>query len=199
MYREICLVLVVALLLGGCVRKQTPPQAKTAKTQQTPAGPVKTAAPKTTKAPQTSKSVETPKPSTSSTATAPVEAGHPIVAVARQFLHAVGAGDAGRAIALCTSDKVAAQGLAQMNLAFQMDQADVTQAWLGAKRAAVITNFIPTKQGSVAGAWWSLSLVAAEEGRWRISEMSFLPDESTVEKYLAAFRAAEPNAKSIEP
>jgi hypothetical protein len=130
-------------------------------------------------------------------ALSPTEVKDP-VAVARQFLDAVAAGEYDRAVALCVPDKFAAQGFAQMNLAFQMDKAAIAQVWAGSKQAAVVTDLIPTKQGAVAGALWGLKLVSAEEGRWRIREMDFLPDPQAVDKYLAMFREAEPDAKSIQ-
>ncbi len=188
MYREICLGLVVALLLGGCVRKSAPPKAPPAKVQKAPAKPVPTSAPR---APA---QAVAPKPAV--VALSPTEARDPVT-VARRLLDALAGGQYDQAAALCTPDKLTARGLAQMCLAFQVDQAAVAQGWAGSKQAVVVTNLVPVKQGAIAGAMWTLQLVPAEEGRWYICAIECLPDEPAVDKYLATFRVAEPDAKSL--
>jgi len=188
MHREICLVLVTALLLCGCVRRSVPPKAPPAKEQKAPAKPAQSSVPKV---PERAVAPKPPVPALS-----PTEARDP-VAVARRFLDAVAAGEYDRAVALCVPDKFTAQGFAQMNLAFQMDKAAIAQVWAGSQQAAVVTDLVPTKQGAVAAALWGLKLVRAEEGCWRIRDVDVLPDLQAVEQYLALFCEAEPDAKSI--
>jgi hypothetical protein len=190
MCREICLGLAVALLLGGCVRKSPPPKTPPAKVQKAPAKSVPARAPK---APEPAVA---PKPAVA--ALSATEARDP-VAVARWFLTALTGGKYNQAAALCTPDKLTARGLAQMSLAFQMDQATVAQVWAGSRQAVAVTNLVPLKQGPLTGALWALQLVTADEGHWRIRAIDYFPDAPTADKYLATFREAEPDAKPLQP
>jgi len=175
MHRSLYVVLIVALLLCGCTRKEAPPETETAEVQP-PSRP----------------------PAESNVPAPPAESEHPIVAVVREFLKAVAAGNYSRALSLSVPGELTQQGLAGMREAFQWDQATFTQAWLGAEQSAVITNFIPARQGTATAAW-AFNLVATEDGRWLVRLSDMLPNQQMVEDYLAAFHEVAPNAKSIEP
>jgi hypothetical protein len=189
MCRETYLVLILILLGGGCGRKSAPPQAQTARASKAP----------TARAPS-----RAPQVSQKAAAVAlqpavvinPAEAKDPVGA-ARLFLQAIATAQYDGAVALCVPGKFTAQGFRGMALTFQMDKASLGQAWAGGKVAAVVTGFVPTKQGTVAGAVWGLKLVPAEGGHWSIRDVDFLPNQQAVDKYLAAFREGEPDARSI--
>lgn len=187
MYRRMCLVLVLILFGGGCGRKNTPPQVQTAKTNKAP----KVAAP--TRAPQVSEKAVTPEPAVT---IGPTEAKDP-VAAARLFLQAITTAQYDRAVALCVPGKFTAQAFKQMALTFQMDKAFLGQACAGSKVAAIVTDFVPTKRGAVAGAILGLKLVPAEGEHWSVRDMDFLPNQEAADKYLATFREGEPDAKPV--
>jgi hypothetical protein len=88
-------------------------------------------------------------------------------------------------------------GFKRMTLIFQMDKAFLGQACVGSKVAAVVTDFVPTRQGAVAGTIWGLKLVPAAGGHWSVRDMDFLPNQESADKYLATFREGEPDAKSV--
>lgn len=187
MYRQMCLVLVLVLFGSGCGRKSTPPQAQTSKANQTPAAAVPT------RAPEASGQAVAPQPAV---AVSPTEAKDP-VAASRLFLRAITTAQYDQAVALCVPGKFTAQGFKQMALTFQMDKAFLGQACVGSKVAAVVTDFVPTKRGAVAGAIWGLKLVPAEGGHWSVRDMDFLPDQAAADQYLALFRDGEPDAKPV--
>jgi len=175
MPRGFCLMAVVALVLCGCVKKDTPREAAT---------------------------VETPPPSAppaeSNTPAPPPKIEHAVIVAVRTFIQAMAAGDYDRALSLSVSEELTQQGLASMGGALQWDQATFAQAWVGAEQSAVITNPVAAKQGSVA-LTWAFNLVAAEDGHWLVRLMDVLPRPQDVNDYLAAFREVAPDAKSIEP
>lgn len=190
MCRRMCLVLVLILCGGGCGRKSTPPQApmpKTGKTSQAPAARTPTRA---AQVPQKDVAPQPP------VVISPTEAKDP-VAAARLFLHAITTAQYDRAVALTVPGKFTAQGFMRMALTFQMEKAFLNQAWAGSKVAAVVTDLVPTKQGAVAGAVWGLKLVPTEGGHWSVRDMDVLPNGEAADKYLAAFREGEPDAKSV--
>jgi hypothetical protein len=187
MCRRMCLVLAVVILGVGCGRKSTPPPAQEVKTQKAPAARVPASAPRTPEQPAA------PRPAV---VIDPMEARDP-VAAARLFLQAITTAQYDRAVALCVPGKFTAQGFMQMALAFQMDRAFLGQAWAAGKLAAVVTDFVPTKQGAVTGAMWGLKLVPTEGGHWRVRDMDFLPNQEAVDKYLTMFREGEPDAKAV--
>jgi hypothetical protein len=175
MYRGLCLVLIVALCLCGCTKKDSERETETAETALPPVRPAES---------------NTPAP--------PAKTEHLIVATVRQFVNAIATGNYDRALALSVPGEFTQQGLAGMHEAFQWDQVTFTQAWLGAEQSAVITDFIPTAQGSATAAW-AFNLVAAEDGRWLVRLGDMLPNQQMMDDYLAAFHEVAPNAKSIEP
>ncbi len=194
MYRQMCLVLVLTLCGSGCGRKSAPPQTQTAQTNKQTAQARKTpamAAP--TRAPQVSEQVVAPRPAV---VISPTEAKDPVEA-SRLLLQAITTAQYDRAVALCVPGKFTAPGFKQMALAFQMDKAFLGQACVGSKVAAVVTDFVPTKQGAVAGAVWGLKLVPTEGGHWSVRDMDFLPHQEAADQYLATFREGEPDAKSV--
>ena len=174
MRRSLCLVGMVALLLCGCARKDIPHETDTAEAQPLPDQPAES---------------NEPAP--------PAQSEHPVVAVAREFFHALAAGNYHRALALSVPGEFTEQGLAGIRAAFQLDQVTFTQAWLGAEQSAVITNFIPARHGTATAAW-AINLVATEDGRWLVRLNDILPTQQYVEDYLAAFHEVAPNAASLE-
>jgi hypothetical protein len=187
MCRKMCLAVVLILLGGGCGRKSTPPQTQTLKTNKTPAATAPT------RAPQVSPKAVAPAPAV---AISPADAKDP-VAASRLFLKAITTAQYDQAVALCVPGKFTAQGFKQMALTFQMDKAFLGQVWAGSKVAAAVTDFVPTKQGTVAGAIWALKLVPGEGGHWSVRDVDFLPNQESADKYLATFREGEPDAKSV--
>ena len=175
MYRGFCFALIVALALCGCSKKEEPPQTQTVEVQPSPA--------------QTSQSNEP---------NASAEAKHPVVATAQEFVNTLAAGKYNRVLALSIPGEITQQGLVGMHNAFQWDQATFTQIWVGAEQAAVITNFIPAKQGTVSAAW-ALNLVVVQDGRWLVRLVDMLSTPKVVEDYVAAFQEVAPNAQAIEP
>ncbi len=188
MCRSACLILIAAMLVCGCSRKDagSEPQG-----QETPP-----AARMETEAGQTAEVAGDAQ--TREVTTEADETGHPVVAMARRFLHEVAAGRYDRALALCVADsKFTTQGLTGMNVAFQLDQAGIGQAWLGTRQSIVVTTPVPTKQGSVAG-FWGFILVATEGDGWAMREGDFLPNEQAAESYFDRFLEMEPEAEPIE-
>ena len=173
MPRGFYLVLIAALALCGCPKKDAPPEAQTA--QASPAGPAESNEP-----------------------TPPDETKHPVVTAAQEFLYALSAGKYNRALALSIPGEITQQGLDGMHKAFQWDQATFTQAWVGAEQAAVITSFIPARESSVSAAW-ALNLVVMADGRWLVRLTDMLATPQVVDDYVAAFHEVAPNAKSVEP
>lgn len=173
MHRGLCLAWIVALTLCGCPKKDAPPEARTA--QAPPAGLAESNEP-----------------------TPPAESKHPVVTTAREFVNTLAAGKYNRTLALSIPGEITLQGLLGMHEAFQWDQATFTQIWVGAEQAAVITSFIPAKQGTVFAAW-ALNLVVIQDGRWLVRLVDMLSTPQVVEDYVAAFQEVAPGAQSIEP
>jgi len=173
MCRGLSLILVVALFLCGCAKKDTGREPETAQAppgeSNTPVTPAET-----------------------------VKAEHPMVATTRQFFAALARGNYSRALALSVPGEFSEQQLMGMSAAFQWDQATFAQAWLGTEQSAVITAPVPNKQGS-ASVTWAINLVACEDGRWLVRLADWLPNQEKLEGYLAAFHEVAPDAKSIEP
>jgi len=175
MVRGLGLILMVAFVGCGCAKKDTPPPTQAVKTPPAPAAPAES---------------NTPAP--------PLKTEHPIVATTRQFVNAIVAGNYQRALSLTVPGEFTQQSLAGMREAFQWDQATFAQAWLGTEQSAVVTNFVPAKQGPITVAW-GFNLVAAEDGRWLVRLADVLSTQQMVTDYLAAFREVAPEAKSVEP
>ncbi len=173
MGRGLSLLLVIALSLCSCARKDA---GRATETAQAPSG-------------------ESNAPATPAE---PVKAEHPIVATTRQFFAALAKGNYNRALALSVPDEFTEQQLKGMNAAFQWDQATFAQAWLGTEQSAVITAPVPNKQGSGSVAW-AINLVAAQDGRWLVRLADWLANQEMLEGYLAAFHEVAPDAKAIEP
>jgi hypothetical protein len=176
MGRGLSLVLVVALFLCGCARKDSGRTTETA--QPPPDAPVT--------------------PAESNVPAEPAKPEHPIVATTRQFFNALAEGNYHRALALSAPDEFTEQQLMGMSAAFQWDQATFAQAWLGAEQSAIITAPVPNRQGS-GSVTWAINLVAAEDGRWLVRLADWLANQEMLEGYLAAFHEVAPDAKSIEP
>lgn len=181
MGRCVCLIVLIVLAACGCTQRDAEPEAPTAEAE----APVSEAV----------QQVEEPQ---APPAPPPVvEARHPIVVVVREFLAVVASGDFKRAIDLGVPKTFTTQGLIGFNQTFLLDQADVAQAWLGTEQSVVVTNMIPTRQGSQAA--WGFALIATETDQWRIRDAAFLPDQNAIDGYLAAFRGVEPDAEAIDP
>jgi hypothetical protein len=183
MCRGVCSILVVALSLCGCAKKDAIRETQTPQTPTTP--------------PNES---NTPALAAESNAPAePVKTEHPIVATTHQFFNALAAGNYSRALALCVPGEITEQQLKGMHDAtFQWDRATFAQAWLGTEQSAVITNPVPIEQGSAA-VTWAINLVASQDGRWLVRLTDPLSNQEMLEGYLAAFHEVAPGAKSIEP
>ncbi len=179
MGRGLSLVLVIALSLCGCAKRDAG-----RKTQTAQAPPGESNAPTA--------------PVEGDTAAEPAKTEHPIVATTRQFFTALANGNYSRALALSVAGEFTEQQLKGMNAAFQWDQATFAQAWLGTEQSAVITDPIPNKQGSGSVAW-AINLVPAQDGRWLVRLADWLANQEMLDGYLAAFREVAPDAKSIEP
>jgi hypothetical protein len=176
MHRGLCVVLSAAAFLCGCGRKDAPAEPNTA-TVQTP---------RTSEPPVESNAPDSPATSE-----------HPIVTVTREFLQAVTTGNYSRALARSVPGEVTQQGLMGLREAFQWDQAVFTQVWAGAEQAAVITSFIPARQGTATVAW-AFNLVATEDGHWLVRLYDPLPNQQIVEDYLAALHEVAPDAKAVD-
>jgi hypothetical protein len=174
MVRGLCLILIAVLFICGCPRKDTPRAAQTPEAQPPAVEPAEGNEP------------------------APPKAEHPLLAATRAFLNALEAGNYRRALSLSVPGELTEQGLTGMHEAFQWNKATFTQAWLGAEQSAVITNFVPARQGSLTAAW-AINLVAAENGRWLVRLIDVMPTQQMIDAYLAAFHEVAPDAKSIEP
>jgi len=179
MCRGLSLVLVVALSLGGCAKKNAGRETETAQ-----------APPSESDAPVT--------PAESNAPAESVKAEHPILATTRQFFAALAKGNYRRALALSVPGEFTEQQLKGMNATFQWDQATFAQAWLGTEQSAVITAPVPNKQDS-ASVIWAINLVASQDGRWLVRLADWLPNQEMLAGYLAAFHEVAPDAKSIEP
>lgn len=175
MHRGFGFTLIVALALCGCSKKEEPPQTQTVEIQPALA-----------------------QPSPSDEPNVPVESKHPVVTTAQEFVNTVATGKYNRALALSIPGEITQQSLLGMHNAFQWDQATFTQIWVGAEQAAVITNFIPARQGTISAAW-ALNLVVIQDGRWLIRLVDMLPTPQVVEDYVAAFQEVAPNAQAVEP
>jgi hypothetical protein len=181
--RYACLILLITITVCGCGRRDAEPETQTAEAVEAEeALPVR---------------VQVEEPQAPPTPPPVVEVKHPIVAVVREFLQVVAKGDFRQAVALGTPGTFTTQGLIGFNQTFQLDQADIAQAWLGTENSAVITSMIPTRQGSQAT--WGFALILTENGRWQIRDAAFLPDQGTIDGYLTAFRGIEPNAEAVKP
>jgi hypothetical protein len=170
MSRGLCWILVGALSLCGCPKKNTPPETAAV---QPPAPPAESNAP-----------------------TPPANAEHPILVTTRKFVNAVAAGNYQQALSVCLPGEITEQGLKGLHAAFQWDQATFAQAWLGVQQSAVITSFVPAK-GSPVSAAWAINLIVTEDGRWLIRLVDMLSSTQMVENYVAALREVAPDAKSI--
>jgi hypothetical protein len=175
MVRGLCWILIAALCLCGCAKKDQPRETTTAEAQPPPAPPAESNVP-----------------------TPPAESEHPILATTRAFLNALAAGNYGKARSLTVPGESIQELLAGMHEAFQWDPVTFTHAWAGAEQAAVITNPVPATQGSVTAAW-AFNLVRTEDGHWLVRLADMVQTPQIIEDYLAAFREVAPDAKSIEP
>ena len=175
MGRGLCPILIAVLFICGCPRKDAPRAAQTPDAQPPAVQPAESNAP-----------------------TPIAKAEHPLLAATRAFLNALEAGNYRRALSLSVPGELTEQGLAGMHEAFQWSQATFTQAWLGTEQSAVITSFVPARQGSLAAAW-AINLVATEDGRWLVRLTDVMPTQEMIDAYLAAFHEVAPDAKSIEP
>ena len=173
MDRGLCPILIAVLFVCGCAKKDTPRAAQAPDAQPTAVEPAESNAPA-------------------------AKDEHPLLATTRAFLNALDVGNYRRALSLSVPDELTEQGLMGLHNAFQWSQATFTQAWLGAEQSAVITNFIPAREGSVTAAW-AINLVATEDGRWLVRLTDIMPTQQRIEAYLAAFHEVAPDAKAIVP
>ena len=124
-------------------------------------------------------------------ATAPGE--HEVVSTVREFLKAIEGGDYDRAIELGTPNEFKREGLVKTNEAFDFNNAEITEAYVGNENAAVLTNSIPAPTATIQ---FGHSLVKSGE-RWLIRDVDMLPNNDSVQKWLAGFKGVEPNAKRV--
>ncbi len=175
MGRGLCSILTTVLFVSGCPRKDAPHAAPTPEAQPPALQPAESNAPALATRDE-----------------------HPLLATTRAFLHALEAGNYRRALSLSVPGELTEQGLVGMHNAFQWSQATFTQAWLGTEQSAVITSFVPARQGSLTAAW-AINLVAAEDGRWLVRLADVMPTQQMIDAYLAAFHEVAPDAKSLAP
>jgi hypothetical protein len=175
MDRGLCAILIAGLLICGCSKKDTPRAAQTAEAQPSTVGPAESNAPALAAKDE-----------------------HPLLAATRAFLNALEVGNYRRALSLSVPGEFTEQGLMGMHNAFQWSQATFAQAWVGAEQSAVITSFIPAREGSVTAAW-AINLVAAEDGRWLVRLIDVMPTQQMIDAYLAAFHEVASDAKALEP
>jgi hypothetical protein len=177
MGRGLCSIVIAGLLVCGCAKKDkdAPRAAQAHEVQPSAAEPARSDAP-----------VPAAKDE------------HPLLVATRAFLNALDTGNYRWALSLSVPGEFTEQGLIGMHNAFQWSQATFTQAWLGAEQSAVITSFVPAREGSVSAAW-AINLVATEDGRWLVRLTDVMPTQQMIEAYLSAFHEVAPDAKSIEP
>jgi len=175
MGRGLCSILIAVLFVCGCSKKDAPRRAQAPEAEPPAVKPAESNAP----APAAKDE-------------------HPLLATTRAFLNALEVGNYRRALSLSVPGELTEQGLMGMHTAFQWSKATFTQAWLGAEQSAVITNFVPARQGSATAAW-AINLVAAEDGRWLVRLTDVMPTQQMIEGYLAAFHEVAPDAKAIVP
>jgi len=187
MYRVVTMALTVGLFLLGCTRREDASAPEPGREEQAPSHSVEAET-----EPQAS---TTPGPAMP--LAPPAESDHLAVTVAYDFLKAVAAGQYNAALAL-SSQGVTAEALAQIHDTFQMDKAGFGQAWLGAEQVCVITSSVPTRDDS-ATVVWGLALVRSGQDGWRIRDVDFLRGQEAIDRYLAQFHEAEPEAQPLAP
>ena len=121
------------------------------------------------------------------------EAEHEVVSTVREFLKAIDSGDYERAIELGTPNEFKQEGLVKINEAFELDKAEITEAYVGYENAAVLTNSIPASHRT---SQFGYSLIKSDN-RWLIRDVDMLPSDEAVQKWLAGFESVEPNAKRV--
>jgi hypothetical protein len=184
MRRSLCWMGIVVLGLWGCAKKSAPPETTTVKASQPLAAPVKNDMP-------------TPPPAESNAPAPPAQTEHPVVTATREFLNCVATRQYTQALALTSPGEITRLTLNRMYASFLWEQATFAQLWVGAEQAVVITNPVPTRQGS-ASFIWAFNLIATEDGHWLVRLADPLDSPQDAEDYIAALRAVTPDAKSIE-
>ena len=124
-------------------------------------------------------------------ATAPAE--HEVVSTVREFLKTIEGGDYDRAIELGTPNEFKREGLVKTNEAFDFNNAEITEAYVGNENAAVLTNSIPAPTATMQ---FGHSLVKSGD-RWLIRDVDMLPNNDSEQKWLAGFKGVEPNVKRV--
>ncbi len=184
MRRSLCWMAIVALSLCGCAKKSTPPETTAVAAPQSSSPPAESNAP-------------APPSAESNAPASPAQTEHPVVAATREFLNCVATRKHTQALALTSPGEITRQRLNGMYATFLWEQATFAQLWVGAEQAVVITNPVPTRQGS-ATLIWAFNLIATEDSHWLVRLADPLDSPQDVEDYVAALRTVTPDAKSIE-
>ena len=124
---------------------------------------------------------------------APTE--HEVISIVREFLKATVGGDYDRAIGLGTPNEFKREGLVKCSEVFELEKAEVIDAYVGNKNAAVLTNSI-TVQTRTQTVQFGFSLIKNGDG-WLIRDLDQLPNNEAVQQWLAGFQSVEPNAKRV--
>ena len=124
---------------------------------------------------------------------APTE--HEVVSTVYEFLRAIDGGDYDRAIGLGTPNEFKREGLVKANEVFELEKAEVIDAYVGNKNAAVLTNSITIQTGTQT-VQFGFSLIKNGDG-WLIRDLDQLLNNEGVQQWLAGFRSVEPNAKRV--
>lgn len=131
-------------------------------------------------------------------AAAPPPAAHAAVKTTEDFYAAVEAGELDKAEKLTVPKRYPKEKLQKMKDFLRLDQAKVSEAYIGKEQSAIVTDEIaPREEGSWRKARWGVSLRLVD-GNWLIRDFDYLPDKEAVETYLEDFRKAEPNAEKAK-
>ncbi|MHC4211755.1 MAG: hypothetical protein ACYSWP_00145 [Planctomycetota bacterium] len=125
---------------------------------------------------------------------APTE--HEVVSTVGEFLKAIDSGDYDRAIGLGTPNEFKREGLVKASKVFELEKAEVIEAYVGNENAAVLTNSITTTQTPAQTVQFGFSLIKNGDG-WLIRDLDQLLNKEDVQKWLSGFQSVEPNAKRV--
>ncbi len=123
---------------------------------------------------------------------------HEAVKTTEDFYAAVDAGELDKAEKLTVPKRYPKEKLQKMKDLLRLDQAKVSEAYIGKEQSAIVTDEIaPREEGKGRKGRWGVSLRFVD-GNWLIRDFDFLPDKEAVEKYLEGFRKMEPNAEKAK-
>lgn len=129
---------------------------------------------------------------------ADAEKEHAAVKTTEDFYAAVEAGELDKAEKLTVPKRYPKETLQKMKDFLRLDQAKVSEAYIGKEQSAIVTDEIAPREEYKAGKGrWGVSLRLVD-GNWLIRYFDHLPDKEAVEKYLEGFREAEPNAEKAK-